>query len=85
MGKDLLLFIYIDKELQYQQYCGDVARNPSGSTSREFKYRKLKTFGELLVGGAQIPGTFKTVDNSGMIPTTERISNICKVRIQQFT
>lgn len=62
-----------------------MARKWSGRAGREFKYCKLKTFGELLVGGAQIPGTFKTVDNSGMIPTTERISNICKVRIQQFT
>ena len=85
MGKDLLLFIYIDKELQYQQYCGHVAENSSRSTSREFKYSELKAFGELLVGRAQISRTFKAVDNSGMIPTTERISNICKVRIQQFT
>jgi hypothetical protein len=85
MGKDLLLFIYIDKELQYQQYCGHVARNHSRRTRGQFKYRELKTFGEFLVGGAQIPRTFKTVDNRGVIPTTERISNICKVRIQQFT
>jgi hypothetical protein len=62
-----------------------VARNRSRRTRREFKYCELKTFGELLVRGAQIPRTFKTVDNSGMIPTTERISNICKVCIQQFT
>ena len=85
MGKDLLLFMYIDKEDQQQQYCGDVARNRSRRASRQLKYRELKTFGELLVGRAQIPRTFKAVDNSGMIPTTERVSNICKVRIQQFT
>ena len=85
MGKDLLLLIYIDKELQYQQCCGHVARKPSCRTSGKFKYRELKAFGEFLVGGAQIPRTFKTVDNSGVIPTTERVSNICKVRIQQFT
>ena len=85
MGKDLLLLIYIDKELQYQQCCGDVARKPSRRTGGKLKYRELKTFGEFLVGCAQISRTFKTVDNSGMIPTTERISNICKVCIQQFT
>jgi hypothetical protein len=85
MGKDLLLFIYIDKELQYQQRCGHVAENFSRSTCREFKYCELKTFGEFLVGGTKIARAFKTVDNSGMIPTTERISNICKVSIQQFT
>ena len=62
-----------------------MARKPSRRTGGQFKYRKLKTFGELLVRGAQIPRTFKAVDNSGMIPTTERVSNIRKVCIQQFT
>jgi hypothetical protein len=57
----------------------------SRRTRREFKYRELKTFGELLVRSTQVSRTFKTVDNSRMIPTTERVSNICKVRIQQFT
>ncbi len=57
----------------------------SGDTRRQLKYRELKAFGELLVGRAQVTRTFKAVDNSGMIPTTERVSNICKVRIQQFT
>ena len=62
-----------------------MARNPSRRTGGKFKYCELKTFGELLVRGAKISRTFKAVDNSGMIPTTERVSNICKVRIQQFT
>jgi len=62
-----------------------VARKPSRRASGEFKYRELKTFGELLVRSTQISRTFKTVDNGGMIPTAECISNICKVRIQQFT
>lgn len=52
---------------------------------RQLKYRELKAFGELLVSRAQVTRTFQAVDNSGMIPTTERVSNICKVRIQQFT
>jgi hypothetical protein len=85
VGKDLLLFIYRNKELQYQQCCGDVAKNPSRRAGGELKYRELKTFGEFLVGRTQIPRTFKAVDNRGMIPTPERVSNICKVRIQQFT
>ena len=59
--------------------------SPSRSARGQFKYRELKTFGELLVCGTQVSGTFKTVDNGGMIPTTERVSNICKVCIQQFT
>jgi hypothetical protein len=62
-----------------------VAENFSRGAGREFKYSELKTFGELLVGGTKIARTFKTVDNSGMIPTTECVSNICKVSIQQFT
>lgn len=62
-----------------------MARNTSRGTSREFKYRELKTFRELLVGRTQIASTFKAVDNGGMIPTTECVSNICKVCIQQFT
>jgi hypothetical protein len=62
-----------------------VAENLSCGTRREFKYRELKTFGEPLVGGTKIACAFKTVDNSGMIPTTERVSNICQVSIQQFT
>lgn len=62
-----------------------MARKCSRRARGEFKYRELKTFRELLVGRAQITSTFKAVDNSGMIPTTERVSNICKVRIQQFT
>ena len=62
-----------------------MAENCSRGAGREFKYCKLKTFRELLVSGTKIARTFKTVDNSRMIPTTERISNICKVRIQQFT
>lgn len=57
----------------------------SRGTSGELKYRQLKAFGKLLVRRSQIARTFKAVDNSGMIPATERISNICKVRIQQFT
>ena len=85
MGKDLLLFIYIDKELQYQQCCGHVAENRLRSSSGEFKYSELKAFGEFLISRAKISRTFKAVDNRGVIPTTERISNICKVRIQQFT
>lgn len=80
-----MLFIYIDKELQYQQCCGDVAGKSSRRARGELKYRKLKTFGELLVCCTQIARALEAVDNSGMIPTTERISNICKVRIQQFT
>jgi hypothetical protein len=62
-----------------------VAENLSRGAGWEFKYRKLKTFGELLVGRTKIARAFKTVDNGGMIPTAERISNICKVSIQQFT
>jgi hypothetical protein len=57
----------------------------SRGTDRQFKYRELKAFGEVLIGRAEVSGTFKTVDNSGMIPTTERVSNICKVSIQHFT
>jgi len=57
------------------------SRRPDG----EVKYRELKAFGEVLVGRTQVPGTFKAVDNSGMIPATECVSNICKVGIQQFT
>jgi hypothetical protein len=55
--------IYIDKELQYQQWCGDVARKQSRRAGGEFKYRELKTFGKLLVRSTQISRTFKTVDN----------------------
>ena len=62
-----------------------LAGEPSGGTGGELKYSELKAFCELLVSGAQISRTFKAVDNGGMIPTTERVSNICKVRIQQFT
>ena len=51
----------------------------------EFKYSELKPFGELLIGRTEIAGPLETVDNRGMIPTTERIPDICKVRIQQFT
>ena len=62
-----------------------MVRSRLRSAGRQFKYSELKTFRELLVSGTKIARTFKAVDNSRMIPTTERISNICKVRIQQFT
>lgn len=80
-----MLLIYIDKELQYQQWCGDVARKRSRGAGGEFKYRELKAFGKLLVRGTQISRAFEAVDNSRVIATAECISNICKVRIQQFT
>lgn len=57
----------------------------SHSTNRELKYSKLKAFCEVLVRSPKVTGTLQTVDNRGMIPTAERISNICKVRVQQFT
>lgn len=52
---------------------------------RQLKYRELKPFGELLIRCTKVTGALETVDNGGMIPTAERVSNIRKVRIQQFT
>lgn len=54
-------------------------------TDGQLKYRELKPFGELLVRCTKVTGALETVDNGGMIPTPERVSNIRKVRIQQFT
>lgn len=52
---------------------------------RELKYRELKAFGKLLVRRPEVSCPLQAVDNGGMIPTTECVSNICQVRIQQFT
>lgn len=54
-------------------------------TRRQLKYRELKAFRKLLVCCTQVSRAFKAVDNGGVIPATERVSNICQVRIQQFT